>query len=136
MKGEIYINGNDAYSTWGVNFSQQSISNLLMPPPMKSYTSNTNSSINGKEVLGVPMIEERDLTIEMSITAHDATTMLSRLQSFINDVLKQGQMTIKTKYSTDVYHMCYLSCSQLSTFNGKCAVFTLRLNEPDPSNRQ
>ena len=135
MRGEVYINNKDAYTTWGINFSQQAVSNLLMPPPMKPYISNTNSKLNGKDVLGVPMLDERDITIEMSISATSSAVLMSRLQSFISDVLKQGCMTIKTKYNDDIYHMCYVSCNQLSTFNGRCAVFTLRLNEPNPANR-
>lgn len=134
MKGELTINGKDAYATYGISFSEQSIANLMMPPPLKDYVSNTNAGINGKQVLGTPKVAERDVIIEMSITAASRDDLLTKLTAFI-EVLKGGSLKIKTKYNSDVYKMLYISCSQLSTFLNRTAVFTLRLNEPNPNDR-
>ena len=106
----------------------------MMPPPLKDYVSNTNAGINGKQVLGTPKVAERDVIIEMSITAASRDDLLAKLTAFI-EVLKGGSLRIKTKYNSDVYKMLYISCSQLSTFLNRTAVFTLRLNEPNPNDR-
>lgn len=37
MKGELYINGKDAYLTWGISMDDTSLSELMTPPANKAY---------------------------------------------------------------------------------------------------
>ena len=136
MKGEVTINGKDAFTAWGICFTEQAISNLmLMPPPLKSYTTNGNAGMHGVQVLGTPMVNERDVSLELHIIANTREQMFLRLRAFTNDVLKNGTLKIKTKYSNDIYTLIYLNCSQISSFNGKIAKFLIRCTEPNPNSR-
>ena len=61
--------------------------------------------------------------------------MLQRYGDFC-EVLRGGVLEIQTKYQPGVYYrFIYLSCTQFSQFIGQLAKFSLKLSEPDPTNR-
>ena len=75
LNGQLYINGKDAYLTWGIFLDETALSTLMTPAPNKEFISN-------------------------------------------------------------VWYRCiYLSCTQFSQFIREMAKFSLKLNEPDPSDR-
>ena len=50
--------------------------------------------------------------------------------------LRGGKVDVSTRYESGVvYHMFYLSCSTFAQYNGTLAKFSLKLNEPNPMNR-
>ena len=151
-KGELYIKtsattaiqGNrdgwvDAYDTWGVSFTDASLSALMTPAPAKAPVENKSRLQHGKSVITNETYskkDERDVTLEMHLTAPDKTTFWQRYDGFCSQVLDRQFIHIKSGYRTDrVFHMTYESCTQFTEFIQQMAKFTLRLNEPDPSNR-
>ena len=50
MKGELYINGNDAWTTWGVNMGDGFLDAIDAPLPMKDYIENSSRTEHGKRV--------------------------------------------------------------------------------------
>ena len=40
MKDELYINGKDAYTTWGISMDSTSLSFLMTPSANKAYLEN------------------------------------------------------------------------------------------------
>ena len=52
-------------------------------------------------------------------------------------VLAKGKFEIKTKYQPNVvYRLVYLSCTQYRQFMQEMAVFSLKVSEPDPTDRE
>ena len=136
MIGELFINSKDAYSTWGISLDNTSLSSLMTPPPNKDFIENKSRLSHGKKVITTnPKMDERNVTLQIHLTARDETDFFNKYESFCEE-LSKGVLNIRTKYQPNVmYRMIYLSCSQFSQFMRGIAKFALKLNEPDPSNR-
>ena len=136
MKGELYINGKDAYETWGMSLSDTSLSALLTPPPNKDYIESKSRLEHGKSViLDNVKVDERDVTLQVHFTAKSEAQFFDRYSSFCEE-LKGGKLELRTSYQpTVIYRFIYVSCQQFSQFMRGIAKFSLRLNEPNPENR-
>lgn len=138
MQGTLFINGKDAYTTWGITLSETSLSALMTPSSIKAPVENKGRGADGKQVLipAVPKIDEREISLMINLSAPNETAFFQRYQSFCTE-LEKGRLDIRTKYQPNiVYHFVYVSCNQFSEFMRGIASFTLRLNEPNPQNRR
>lgn len=136
MIGELFINDKDAYLEWGVSMDDTSLSALMTPAPNKELIENSSRLNHGKSVItnGVKK-DERNLTLQLNLTAPDKDTFFERYESFCKE-LDGGVLEIRTKYqSATLYRTIYLSCNQFSQFMQGIGKFVLRLNEPNPMNR-
>ncbi len=135
--GVLFINKQDAYDTWGISMKETGLSALMTPSALKPRIENYYRVQHGKEVLNPqPRWEPRELTLEIHLFAKDNEEFLERYGDFCNDVLSTGELNIMTKYQPDVCYKCYyVSCSQFGEFNMRYASFALRLEEPDPTDR-
>ena len=113
-----------------------SLSALMAPPPNKSLIENKSRLEHGKRVvIDNVKVDERDVTLQINITAPNKDVFFSRYMSFCNE-LKKGKLYIRTKYQPDItYKMIYISCKQFSQFMQGIGKFSLRLNEPNPEDR-
>ena len=136
MTGELFINNKDAYTTWGISMDDTSLSALMAPHPLKEFVENSSRLEHGKRVdTSNPKIDERNITLQLNLTARDKDEFFNRYLSFCDELAK-GVLNIRTKYQPSVtYHTIYVSCSQFSQFMQGIGKFTLRLNEPNPSER-
>ena len=136
MKGELYINGKDAYDTWGISMTDTSLSSLMTPAPNKEYIENSSRLEHGKRVItDNAKVDERSLSLEIHLIAPTRDLFFERYLSFCEE-LKKGALEIKTSYQVDVvYRMIYKSCSQFSQFMQGIGKFTLKLEEPNPEDR-
>lgn len=137
LKGQLYINGKDAYTTWGIFMDDTALSALMTPVPNKEFISNKYRAKNGKRVIvHNPCLDERDITIGFNMTAKNKATFLTNYAKFCNEVLAEGEIVIHSSFQSDVWYRCiYVSCTQFSQFVQELAKFSLKLNEPDPSDR-
>lgn len=137
LKGQLKINGKDAYETWGISMDDTSLSALMTPPSVKPYITNDDRISHGREYLSTPIyVESRDLTLQLNLTAKDEEQFFARYASFC-DVLAKGILNIETSYQKGiVYHCVYLSCSQFSQFMRGIGKFVLKLIETNPNNRK
>ncbi len=137
LEGQLNINGYDAYQTWGIFMNDTALSALMTPAPCKEFISNKYRTKDGKHVLKHnPRLDERDITIGFNMVAKDEETFLANYAKFCEDVLSTGELVIRTKFQPDIWYRCiYISCTQFSQFIREMAKFSLKLNEPDPSNR-
>lgn len=135
--GELKINGNDAYTTWGISFDQTALSTLMTPSPNKAYIENKSRLEHGKRVVvHNPKIDERSVTLSFNLTAKDENQFFERYNGFCNE-LKKGVLHIETKYQEGVvYKMVYESCTQFSQLIREIAKFSLKLTEPNPADRK
>lgn len=134
--GVLYINGNDAYTTWGISLSDTAVSALITPPALKDRVTNESRLEHGRRVINDnPKKMAREVTLDMHMTAASSTEFLTRYAQFCN-VLENGQLNITTTYQPNVtYKMLYLSCTQYSEFHRQLAKFSLRLLEPNTNDR-
>lgn len=137
LKGQLLINGKDAYLTWGIFMEGTALSTLMTPAPCKEFISNSYRSKDGKRVIKHnPRLDEREITVAFNMSAKDEDTFLANYAKFCEDVLATGEIILHTSFQPDVWYRCvYLSCTQFSQFNRELASFSLKLNEPDPSDR-
>ena len=49
MKGELFINGKDAYLEWGIGLENGALLTLMTPPPNKDLIENKSRLEHGKE---------------------------------------------------------------------------------------
>lgn len=141
-KGELYINQRangewiDAYDEWGISMSSTALSTLMTPAPNKELIENKSRLQHGKSVITkYPRKDERDITVAFNLSAPNETEFFRRYESFCAQ-LDSGILNIKTKYQpTKVYRTLYGSCTQLTEYQREMALFSLRITEPDPTNR-
>lgn len=136
MTGECFINGKDAYTTWGIVLSDSALTALMTPAPLKPFVENKSRTLDGKTVsIKNPKYDERDVQVTFSLVARTKSEFLARYDSFCAE-LKTGAIDIRTiNQPSVVYRTVYGSCTQYSMFNGRLGKFVLRLNEPNPNNR-
>lgn len=137
ITNQLYINGKNAYTTWGVCMDETALSALMTPAPNKEFISNKYRNKDGKHVIKHnPRLDERDITIGFNMIAKDEDEFLYNYAKFCDEVLSTGELVLRTTYQPKVYYRCiYISCTQFSQFLRQMAKFSLKLNEPDPSNR-
>ena len=137
LNGQLYINGKDAYLTWGIFLDETALSALMTPAPNKEFISNKYRSKDGKSVIKHnPRLDEREITLPFNMTAKDSDTFMTNYARFCEEVLATGKLVIRTRFQPNVWYRCiYLSCTQFSQFIRAMAKFSLKLNEPDPSDR-
>lgn len=137
MKGELYINGLDAWENWRIMLDGTSLSALMTPAPVKNYPTNKSRLEDGTRYLvdGNVKTAERDINIKFQIAADTREQFYKYYEAFCEQ-LKTGRLNIKTRYQSGVvYKTLYRSCTQYQQYLGKVGKFTLKLTEPDPTDR-
>ena len=136
MSVRCRINGYDAYSQWGVILPDTSVSQLMAFAPLKPFVSNKTRLDDGVQVITTgAKVDERDLTLVFYIKASTLTQYNQRINA-LETVFRNGSFTLwVAERPNDYYRLIYQSCSQFTQFNGRLAKFTLKVTEPDPTNR-
>ena len=136
MKGELFINGKDAYLEWGIGLENGALLMLMTPPPNKDLIENKSRLEHGKRmVISNVKVDERTITLEIHMVAKNKTDLFSKYNGFCEELAK-GVLEIGTIYQPDIiYRMQYLSCEKLSGIVDGIIKLGLRLCEYNPSNR-
>lgn len=134
--GELFFNDIDTYIEYGLSMTTGGLSALMTPPPNKELIENRSRLEHGKRVVVENVkVDERDLNLPVHITAKNQSEFFERY-SKLCALLAEGKIEIKTKYEQNkVYRTNYISCTQFSEYRLGMAKFTLKLNEPNPMNR-
>lgn len=79
MRGQLYINGSDAYDTWGVCLEQGAYGTLLGGEKMKPYTQNESRRLDGVEVdIRRPRVEARSLVLTFCFVGENVLSDFDR----------------------------------------------------------
>lgn len=151
MTGDVTINNYDAFTRWGVNLEDGALSALMTPAPMKEFIESKSRVAHGKKIITkAPKVDAREVTLPFHIMAKTKEEFFDKYNLFCEEVLKPGAFTLKTKYQPQrtkivggvaqtipevVYHLVYLSCTQFSQYDQRLGRFSLKVAEPDPTNR-
>lgn len=133
--GQLYINGYDAYTTWGVSLSDGAKAVLMQPVSLKERVSNASRLEHGKRYINTDLkMDSREFTLEMHMTSSSWSDYLAKYAAW-KEVLMGGALNITTSWQSGVVYKClYVSCAQFAEYAG-LAKFALRLIEPNPNDR-
>lgn len=134
--GELEINLYDAYTKWGVGLEDGALNELMTIPATKDFITNESRLEDGTRYASQPFkVAQRDITLAMHMIAPTGGNILENLDKFRSQ-LATGQVNIRTRRQiTTVYKCKYVSCTQFSQIDRKIAKFTLKLVEPNPTDR-
>ena len=129
----------DTFIQWGVSLSETALSALMAPAPNKAPIENKSRREHGKSVLTESTLvkkDERELSLEMHITANSINNFWSKYDHFCDNVLDYGFLELINGHRpTKVFRLTYENCTQFSEFMEHMAKFSLRVNEPNPKDR-
>ena len=133
--GQLYINGDDAYTTYGVSLADGAKAVLMQPVALKERVTNSSRLEHGKRYINLGLKKEsREITLEMHMVSSSWSDYLTKYAAW-NALLMGGTLNISTSWQSGVVYKClYLSCSQFAEYGG-LAKFALRLVEPNPNDR-
>ena len=133
----LIINGKDARKTWGVVTTQNTLSALLAPAPLKERPSFSSRLEHGSRIDNSdPKVAQRDLNLEIQMTAQSPEQFYGRHAAF-SEELEKGEFILSTTDRPDVvYHLLYDSCPQYTQFCRGIATLALKCTEPNPKDRK
>jgi len=136
MNARCKINNLDAFAEWGVVLPDTSVSQLMAFAPLKPFVSNKTRLDDGTQVITTDAkVDERDLTLVFYVKASTQAQFNHRIDA-LGTVFRNGSFTLWiAERANDYYRLIYQSCSQFTQFNGRLAKFTLKVTEPDPTDR-
>lgn len=138
MTGELYINGKDAWTTWGVNMGEGFIDALDAPLPMKDYIEDESRLEHGKRVItDNARVGSRDITLGFTITGTSESDYRTKKSAFQTELQKGGFTVRIPALGTQVYKMLYTgkSISYGLSLNRSFGHFTMKATEPNPMDR-
>lgn len=142
MTGKLFINGYDAFDTWGVVLEDGSYAKFLSGDTPKPYTENKSRSESGKQVLMKnPKLDEREFSI-VFVFLPQTVSFLTRYQSFLGS-LQAGKVVNNIIYPNEVYvpeiglkyRLIYKGNSNLTQIDLSFGKVVVKFLEPNPENR-
>lgn len=138
MTGDLYINGKDAWTTWGVNMDDGFLDAIDAPLEMKEYIEDESRLEHGKRITTTnAKVASRDITLGFTITGTSESDYRAKKKAFLTE-LQAGRFTIKIPdLNSDVYKMVYTgkSISYGLTINRAFGHFSMKVTEPNPTDR-
>lgn len=137
MKGDLIINGKDAFETWGINMGDGFLESLYSPYPMKDIIENKSRLEDGKRViLNNQKKDERDLTLVFTLMGESQSDYIDKYKSFVTEI-SAGDIAIKVPaLGEEVYHVYYLRSNSFAwNIDRTFSKLSIKLCEPNPSNR-
>lgn len=138
MTRELYINGKDAWTEWGVSMGDGFVDAIDAFVPMKEYIENDSRLEHGKRVLvTTPRLASRELTLHFTIKGVSEADFRSKRRAFENE-LRKGRVTVMVPALNDeVYRLLYLGRNVSYALNRSrtFAAISAKFEEPNPSDR-
>ncbi|MCD7923605.1 MAG: hypothetical protein LUI85_02470 [Bacteroides sp.] len=135
MKGDLLINGKDAFDKWGVNMGDNFLNALLMPPPVKDYIENKSRLENGKRLsLNNEKVDERDLNLTFTIQGDNQVDYISKFKEFMAEMVS-GLVEIKIPIlGNDIYRVYYKNATSYAmSVDRTFSKIAMKVCEPNPS---
>lgn len=137
MQENITINGENILEKYGASMTDSSLEQLLTPPQVKQYISNS-SRLNHGERLVIPAgsvrYEQKELTIVFVISGDTQEQYLQRYEAFL-ELLTSGIVAVHVPILARTFRLAYLSCSKYGCYGLNRAKLTIKFSEPDPTDR-
>lgn len=137
MKGDLLINGKDAFETWGVNMGNNFLNILLTPPPVKESIENKSRLEDGKRVLTENQkVDERDITLTFTIQGENQNDYILRYKAFMAE-MSSGLVSINVPIlGSDIYHVYYKNATSFAmSLDRTFSKISMKVCEPNPKMR-
>lgn len=138
MTGELYINGKDAWVTWGVNMGDGFLDALDAPLQMKEYIENESRLEHGKRMITAnAKVDSREITLGFTIMGTSESDYRTKRKAFLSE-LQAGAFTVNVpKLGADLYKLVYTgrSISYGLSADRTFGHFTMKATEPNPADR-
>lgn len=138
MTGQLYINGKDAWTTWGVRMGDGFLDALDAPLPMKDYIENESRLEHGKRVITTgARVDSREVTLGFTIAGTSESDYRAKKKAFLSE-LQQGPFTVEVPaLGEEVYRLVYTgkSVSYGLSLGRTFGHFSMKATEPDPTDR-
>ena len=135
---ELLINGENAYTTWGVRMGEGFLDVLGASSPMKEFIENKSRLEHGKRVIiNDPKIDEREITLSFTIEGNSQSDYQAKKKAFFEELYK-GVVDIQVPAnSNEIYHLIYLgkSVAYAQSLDHTFGKISAKFNEPNPANR-
>ena len=83
---ELLINGENAYTTWGVRMGEGFLDVIGASAPMKDFIENKSRLEHGKRVIiNNPKVDEREITLSFTIEGNSQSDYQSKKKAFFED---------------------------------------------------
>lgn len=136
MKGQIIINDQDAWETWGVTLCKGGYEKLMKPPAMKDYIVNESRLEHGKRIIvNSPKVSSRDVSLQFFIEGSSRADYLSKLDAFVLE-LQKGKIELFVSKLDTLYKLVYIESSSYGDFGIKKGKLAVRFVEPNPNDRK
>ena len=139
MKGELIINGADAFETWGVSMGKGFLDAIDTFAPMKDYVVNNSRLEHGERVLlGKPKVDARDVTLAFTILGTSESDYRAKRLAF-ESMLQNGFVNVVVpSLGSQTYKLIYLGKSPSYNMNlsRTFAEVSVKFREPNPMDRQ
>lgn len=135
MKGDLFINGKDAFNIWGVNMGDNFLNVLLTPPPVKEYCENKSRLENGKRViLDNNKDDERDISLTFTIQGEGEKDYMAKYKAFMME-MSSGLVDINVpELGSEVYRVYYKNATTYAmSLDRTFSKITMKVCEPNPS---
>lgn len=139
MKGELFINGKDAWNEWGVTMGNNFFDAIDAPAPKKEYIKNDSRMEDGVRYADfVPKTASRQFSLHFTIKGVSEADYRKKKNAFIAE-LEMGtvEMTIPCLDANVVYRLKYLGSgiSYGLSRDRKFGTFASKFEEPNPKDR-
>jgi hypothetical protein len=138
MKGDLIINGKDAYEEWGAEMGSGFLDAIAAPCPLKDPVKNEARTAHGvRTVQDEPLKDQRDLTLIFQISGATRDEFRTRKAAFFEELYKRRMTVEIPENGSEVYKLDYtgksISYSQ-NTERTFCKI-GVKFNEPNPDDR-
>lgn len=112
MTGDLFINGKDAWVTWGVRMGDGFLDTIDGFNEMKDYIENESRLEHGKRVItDNAKVDSREFTLQFTIEGNSENDYRTKKKSFQAE-LEKGAVNIKVPtLGNEVYKLVYLGKS-------------------------
>jgi hypothetical protein len=138
MTGDLFINGKDAWGTWGVRMGDGFLDAIDGFNEMKDYIENESRLEHGKRVItDNAKVDSREITLQFTIEGSSESDYRSKKKAFQTE-MEKGAVNIKVPVlGNEVYKLVYLGKSvsyglSLDRCFGK---ISSKFEEPNPMDR-
>ena len=135
---ELLINGENAYTTWGVRMGEGFLDAIGASAPMKDFIENKSRLEHGKRVIiNNPKVDEREITLSFTIEGNSQSDYQAKKKAFFEELYK-GVVDIQVPAnSNEIYHLIYLgkSVAYAQSLDQTFGKISAKFNEPNPANR-
>lgn len=138
MKGELIINGVDAYEAWGVSMGKGFLDAIDTFVPMKDYVVNSSRLEHGERVLmGTPKVDARDVTLAFTINGVSEVDYRNKRKLFEAELQKGMMQIVVPALGAEVYKLIYKGKSPSYNMNlsRTFSELSVKFRESNPKDR-